>query len=157
MQVSHWLTDNLKVWGNLAYTHGEDGKGDYLNTISPMKGAVGVMSTSDYGDFNLVTRFAAKMDRTTDLDIIEDPSDPFKFMNSVYNTPGYAVVDLTYGKELSDNLMLRFGVYNLLDKEYIEYADVAGQSKFLLGTFGTSEEDLTQPGRHLSVNLRYSF
>ncbi|TKB56550.1 TonB-dependent hemoglobin/transferrin/lactoferrin family receptor [Ferrimonas aestuarii] len=157
IQASHWLTDDLKVWGNLAYTYGEDGDGDYLNTISPMKGAVGMMLTSEVGDFNLVTRFAAKMDRTTDLDIIEDPSDPFKFMNSVYNTPGYAVVDLTYGKELTDNLMLRAGVYNLFDKEYVEYADVAGQSKFLLDSFGTSEEDLTQPGRHLSVNLRYNF
>ncbi|WP_025819440.1 TonB-dependent hemoglobin/transferrin/lactoferrin family receptor [Shewanella marina] len=166
-QVSQWFGDSFEVWGNLSYTYGTDQNGDYLNTISPFKGTVGAnYYTSIAGfetDFATTVRFADKMDRTTDMDIVIDkvcvmgmclPGDSF---NTVYNTPGYAVIDLTMGVNLTDNFTMRAGIYNILDKEYIDYADVASQSKFLLNSLGTPDSNFTQPGRHVAITANYQF
>ncbi|WP_242620266.1 TonB-dependent hemoglobin/transferrin/lactoferrin family receptor [Shewanella maritima] len=156
---SQAITDEIEIWGNVAYTHGEDQNGDYLNSVSPLKGNLGVNYFTYFGDtetdFGLNVRFAGKMDRTTDLDIFPIPG--FESFNEVYNTAGYAVVDLTSSVFLTDNWTLRGGIYNLFDKEYIEYADVAGQSKFLMSNLGVTEETYSQPGRYFSVKVQYTF
>ncbi|RTR39975.1 TonB-dependent hemoglobin/transferrin/lactoferrin family receptor [Shewanella canadensis] len=156
-QVNQWIGDSLELWGNLSYTHGEDENGDYLNSVSPMRGTVGANYYTELAgmeaDVATVVRFADKMDRTTDLDIFPG-MDTF---NSVYNTPGYAVVDLTLGLRINDSWKLRTGVYNLFDKEYIDYADVAGQSKYLLNSLGTPDTNFTQPGRYFNVSVNYQF
>ena len=166
-QLNQWVTDDIEVWGNLSYTHGEDEKGNYLNTISPMRGTVGANYYTHLAametDFGLVVRFADKMDRTTNLDVVVGnicmygvcvPSDSF---NTVYNTAGYAVVDLTMSMYINESWTVRSGVYNLLDKEYIDYADVAGQSKFLLNSLGTPDSNFTQPGRYFNLSVNYQF
>ncbi|ABV38242.1 TonB-dependent receptor, putative [Shewanella sediminis HAW-EB3] len=156
-QVNQWIGDSLELWGNLSYTHGEDENGDYLNSVSPMRGTLGANYYTELAgmeaDVATVVRFADQMDRTTDLDIFPG-MDTF---NSVYNTPGYAVVDLTFGLRLNDSWKLRTGVYNLFDKEYIDYADVAGQSKYLLNSLGTPDTNFTQPGRYFNVSVNYQF
>ncbi|MBY6187085.1 TonB-dependent hemoglobin/transferrin/lactoferrin family receptor [Marinobacter hydrocarbonoclasticus] len=156
-QGSHWLTRDLELWGNVAVTYGEDENGNDLNSVSPVKGNVGANYYTQLwhrpADLGLAVRFAGKMDRTTDLDVIPGND----YYNEVFNTAGYAVVDLTMGMELSQNWRLRAGVFNLLDKEYLEYADVAGQAKALLESVGTYENDLTQPGRYVNVSVKYTF
>lgn len=156
-QVNQWIGDSIELWGNLSYTHGEDENGDYLNSVSPMRGTLGANYYTELAgmeaDLSTVVRFADQMDRTTDLDIFPG-MDTF---NSVYNTAGYAVVDLTFGMQLNDSWKLRTGVYNLFDKEYIDYADVAGQSKYLLNSLGTPDTNFTQPGRYLNVSVNYQF
>lgn len=158
-QVSQWLGDDIELWGNLSYTYGEDEKGDYLNTISPMRGTLGAnyytVIANMETDFGLAVRFADKMDRTTDLAIAPMPG--MEKYNSVFNTAGYGVVDLTANMHINDNWTLRTGVYNLLNKEYIDYADVAGQSKFLLNSLGTPDSNFTQPGRYFNVSINYQF
>ena len=157
-QVNHWLTDSIELWGNISYTYGEDENGDYLNSVSPLKGNAGVNWVYDIAgmesDSGLTIRWADKMDRTTELDLYK----PIPSMNEVYNTAGYAVMDLTFGLRIDDNWKLRAGVYNLFDKEYIDYADVAGQSVFLLGaSMDLEKEDFTQPGRYFNVSVNYQF
>ncbi|WP_394130054.1 TonB-dependent hemoglobin/transferrin/lactoferrin family receptor [Shewanella maritima] len=153
---TQWFGD-FELWGNISYTHGEDHNGDYLNSVSPLKGSLGVnyytYLDSKELDFGLTMRFADHMDRTTDLDIFPG-GDMF---NQVYNTAGYAVFDLTANVRLNDNWTLRTGIFNLFDTEYIEYADVAGQSKFLMETMGVSEETYSQPGRYFNVKVSYTF
>ncbi|SHH80499.1 TonB-dependent hemoglobin/transferrin/lactoferrin family receptor [Ferrimonas marina] len=156
-QASHWFSNNFQVFGNIAYTHGEDENGDYLNTVSPTKGTVGANYYTELAgrsaDMGLAVRFADKMDRTTDLDVVPGND----FYNRVYTTAGYALVDLTANMELTQNLSLRAGVFNLFDKEYIDYADVAGQAQALLEAAGTVESDLTQPGRYFNVSVKLAF
>ncbi|MCL1142026.1 TonB-dependent hemoglobin/transferrin/lactoferrin family receptor [Shewanella gaetbuli] len=158
--VSQWIGDSVEIWGNIAYTHGEDQDGNYLNTVSPLKGNIGANYYTYVGntelDFGATVRFADKMDRTTDLDIFPVVMPGMDF-NEVFNTSGYAVVDLTANVRITDNWTVRAGVYNLFDKEYIEYADVAGQSKFLMGSMGVTEETYSQPGRYFNVKLNYTF
>ncbi|WP_282167479.1 TonB-dependent hemoglobin/transferrin/lactoferrin family receptor [Shewanella japonica] len=159
---SHWFTNEIELWGNIAYTHGEDQNGDYLNSVSPLKGNVGVnyytYLANKEVDFGLTVRFADNMDRTTDLDIFEPiPGMPDRGFNEVYNTAGYAVFDITANVMLSDNWTLRGGVFNVFDTEYIDYADVAGQSKFLMDNMGSPEGNFTQPGRYFSLKVNYTF
>lgn len=152
-----WLNDDIEIWGNIAYTHGEDQNGDYLNSVSPLKGNVGVNYYAEIAskevDFAMTMRFADKMDRTTDLDIF--PMDPS--FNEVFNTAGYAVFDLSANLIINDSWTVRGGVYNLFDTEYIEYSDVAGQSKYLMSNLGVTEETYSQPGRYFSIKLNYQF
>ncbi|KPZ67748.1 putative hemoglobin and hemoglobin-haptoglobin-binding protein 3 precursor [Shewanella sp. P1-14-1] len=155
---SHWFTNEIELWGNIAYTHGEDQNGDYLNSVSPLKGNVGMnyytYLANKEVDFGLTVRFADNMDRTTDLDILPGWGDSF---NEVYNTAGYAVFDITANVMLSDNWTLRGGIFNVFDTEYIDYADVAGQSKFLMSNLGVTEDNYTQPGRYFSLKVNYTF
>ncbi|MEC4727899.1 TonB-dependent hemoglobin/transferrin/lactoferrin family receptor [Shewanella sp. D64] len=167
-QINHWLTDSVELWGNVSYTYGEDENGDYLNSVSPLKGNAGINWYTDIAnmeaDFGAVVRWADDMSRTNDIELAEDdicamglciPKEEF---NEVYGTAGYAVMDLTFGLRIDDNWKLRAGVYNLFDKEYIDYTDVAGQSVFLLGaSMDLEKEDFTQPGRYFSVKVNYQF
>lgn len=154
---SQWLNDDIQLWGNIAYTHGEDENGDYLNSVSPLKGNVGLnyyaYLANKETDFGLTVRFADKMDRTTDLNIFPVG----EAFNEVFNTAGYAVFDLTASVTLSDNWTVRAGVYNLFDTEYVEYADVAGQSKYLMSNLGVTEETYSQPGRYFNLKVNYQF
>ncbi len=166
-QINHWLTDDLELWGNISYTHGIDENGEHLNSVSPLKGNVGVNWYQDIagmeGQFGGVVRFADHMNRTFDIDLAEAdicmmgiciPKEDF---NEVYNTSGYAVVDLTFGLRINESWNLRAGVYNVFDKEYVDYADVAGQSAFLMSSMGAEYEDFTQPGRYFNVSVNYKF
>ncbi|ADN75037.1 TonB-dependent hemoglobin/transferrin/lactoferrin family receptor [Ferrimonas balearica DSM 9799] len=161
-QVNHWLTDDFELWGNFAYTYGKDDQGNYLNTISPLKVTVGANAYTNLAgiptQFGGVVRMAGAMDRVTDMVIIPDDSIIYKpEYNEAYTTAGYAVVDLTMAMELTSNWKLRAGVFNLFDKEYVEYADVAGQSKYLMDNMGAPESNFTQPGRYVNLNVNYRF
>ncbi|MGI2257853.1 TonB-dependent hemoglobin/transferrin/lactoferrin family receptor [Shewanella sp. GXUN23E] len=167
-QVNHWLTDTLELWGNISYTHGVDENGEHLNSVSPLKGNAGINWYTDIGnmeaDIGAVVRWADHMSRTFDINLADEdvcamgvciPKEKF---NEVYGTSGYAVMDLTFGLRINDHWNLRAGVYNLFDKEYVDYADVAGQSVFLLSsTMNMDYDDFTQPGRYVNVSVNYVF
>ena len=36
------MNELVNVWGNLAYIEGKDGEGNYINSLSPLNGSVGV-------------------------------------------------------------------------------------------------------------------
>ncbi|WP_298444783.1 TonB-dependent hemoglobin/transferrin/lactoferrin family receptor [uncultured Ferrimonas sp.] len=159
LQLSQWLGQDTQLSGNVAYTHGKDGDGNYLNSISPLQGVVSLQQFAEFGampaEFNLAVRFADDQDKVTKQKLVEGPF--MGHLNEVYTTAGYAVVDLTVGLELSESLKLRAGVHNLLDKQYTNYTDVAGLSKGLTEMLGGRDSDYTQPGRYGSVNLNYVF
>ncbi|MBY5990531.1 TonB-dependent hemoglobin/transferrin/lactoferrin family receptor [Ferrimonas balearica] len=172
-QVSHWLTDDIELWGNITYTYGKDHNGDFLNTVSPLKSTVGVNAYATLGGvpttFGGVVRMAANMDRVDNMELLSEtcyessiPGMPDLCVggdeyNEVYQTAGYAVVDMTMSLELTQQWRLRTGVFNLFDKEYIEYADVAGQSKYLMENMGAPESNFTQPGRYFNLSMNYQF
>ncbi|MGL6123186.1 MAG: TonB-dependent receptor, partial [Shewanella sp.] len=167
-QVNHWLNDSIELWGNIAYTHGTDENGQNLNSVSPLKGSAGVNWYTNIADMETdiaaVVRWADHMNRTNDINLTNEdvciagmciPKEKF---NEVFDTAGYAVFDLTMGLRVTDNLQLRAGVYNLFDKEYVDYADVAGQSAFLLNSsMNLQKDDFTQPGRYLNLSVNYQF
>ena len=63
---------------------------------------------------------------------------------------GYRVVDW-YSQVEVDQWRVSMGINNLLDKEYVDYQSIAGQSE------QATYEQYTQPGRSLSINVNYAF
>ena len=68
---------------------------------------------------------------------------------------GYAVINLKYDREVTDNFEVTLGVDNLLDKTYATtntYYDVT-----YVGTSSNDPKLINEPGRYIYVNLRYKF
>ena len=63
---------------------------------------------------------------------------------------GYGVVDLLAHVDFGKRARLNAGVFNLLDKSYIRWADT-------IGIVTDAPKRFTQPGRNASVSLRVSF
>lgn len=72
--------------------------------------------------------------------------------DTLFETGGYGILDLTAYYKPTSTLTFRGGIFNLTDKEYIVYEDVRGLSE------STTESDLyTQPGRNFTMSASYSF
>lgn len=121
-----------------AYTEGEDGEGNPLNSVNPWNIVAGVSYDSEkhWGSTLNVSYTAAKSGSKINGDDILPLSSA-------------TVVDLTaYYKPIED-LTLRAGIFNLTDEEYYHWNDVRG---------ATSENtDLTQPKRNWAVTAKYDF
>ncbi|EOD55898.1 TonB-dependent hemoglobin/transferrin/lactoferrin family receptor [Aeromonas molluscorum] len=140
-KADYWLNDLVNVWGNLAYIDGEDGEGNYINSLSPLNGSVGVRLEQPNWNINTALRFADDMNKVS-----KDSRG-----NDNIQSAGWGVVDLyAQFKPLTD-LQLNVGVFNLFDKEYVSYERVAGQAA------GTDTQYMTEPGRNLSARVKYIF
>jgi len=115
-----------------------------LNSISPPQAVLGLSWASADGAWDVAATgtFTATKD---DNDI--DQTDGERFA-----TPSWAIMDLTAGWRPTERLELRVGVYNLTDKTYWRWLDVANM-----------EADdpmiplLSRPGRNFSITARVLF
>ncbi len=71
---------------------------------------------------------------------------------SCYTPEGFEVVDLTAFYNVTDNVTLRTGVFNLFDEKYWWWSDVRG-----LASTSTIKDSYTQPGRNASVSVSVQF
>jgi hemoglobin/transferrin/lactoferrin receptor protein len=115
-----------------------------LNSIAPPQAVAGLHWTSASGawDFEVNGTFTAAKS-VNDI----DESDGARFA-----TPAWAIVDLTAGWHPSDRIELRAGVFNLGNKTYWRWLDVANlpadEPRIAL---------LSRPGRNYSITARFSF
>ncbi|MGR5338395.1 TonB-dependent hemoglobin/transferrin/lactoferrin family receptor [Vibrio astriarenae] len=120
-----------------AYTEGEDGDGNPLNSINPWNLVAGLNydSESNWGTSLNVNYTASK-----------DASD----INGDYLPISSAtIVDVTaYYKPIQD-LTLRAGIFNLTDEEYYSWNDVRD--------LVAEDKDKTQAGRNWSITAKYEF
>ena len=122
--------------------------GNPLNSIDPAKAVVGLNYTAANGrwggDFVLTM-----VDRKSETDI--NPSDPRR------TTSGYGTVDLLGYYHFAERIRLNFGLFNIGDKRYIEWADTAAI------TFDSATETFpeanrfTRPGFNAGMTLRVEF
>ncbi len=120
-----------------AYTEGEDGDGNPLNSVSPWNTIVGVSYDSDnqWGTTLNVSYTAEK--KQSDINGEYQPID------------SATVVDITaYYKPIKD-LTLRAGLFNITDQEYYNWNDVRDLS--------SEDKDLTQAKRNFSLTAKYEF
>ncbi len=115
-----------------------------LNSIAPPQAVVGLSWNSADGAWD----FAANVTATASKDKNDiDETDGERFA-----TPSWSVLDLSAGWRPTDWMELRAGVFNLGDKTYWRWLDVANQ-----------EADdpmiplLSRPGRNYSITARFSF
>ena len=62
-KADYWLNDLVNVWGNLSYIEGKDGDGNYINSLSPLKGTLGVRLEQPNWNINTALRFADDMSK----------------------------------------------------------------------------------------------
>ena len=121
-----------------------DAQAEALNSIAPPQAVLGIswLSSDAAWDCALTGTFSAAKDEN---DIDQTEGDRFA-------TPKWAVVDLSAGWRPNGRIELRAGIFNLTDKTYWRWLDVANM-----------EADdpmiplLSRPGRNYSVTARLSF
>ncbi|MGL6152116.1 MAG: TonB-dependent hemoglobin/transferrin/lactoferrin family receptor [Aeromonas sobria] len=140
-KADYWLNDIVNVWGNLAYIEGKDGDGNYINSLSPLNGSVGVRLEQSQWNFNTALRFADDMDK------VRKDANGKDYVKST----GWGVVDMYAQFNPMTDLQFNVGVFNLFDKEYTSYERIAGRAE------GSDNSLMTEPGRNLSARVKYVF
>lgn len=124
---------------SVAYTEGRDKEsGAHLDSVSPLTGNIGIgydTANNKFGGLLNVTMSASKDDWETDDNFV---------------AAGYTIVDLTTYYSPMQDLTLRAGLFNALDKKYWVYSDINGN-------VGENQDSQTQPGRNWGVSLDYQF
>ncbi|WP_017787706.1 TonB-dependent hemoglobin/transferrin/lactoferrin family receptor [Aeromonas dhakensis] len=140
-KADYWLNDLVNVWGNLSYIEGKDGDGNYINSLSPLKGTLGVRLEQANWNINTALRFADDMSK-----VGKDAKG-----NDNIKSAGWGVVDIYAQFKPVQELQFNVGVFNLFDKEYVNYESITGQSA------SASISNKTEPGRNLSARVKYVF
>ena len=140
------LSPVLAGWsakGALGITRGDDTRRDQpLNGIEPDRAVLGIeyRSPDDGWRVELVGTFSEAKD-----DVDESATDLFQ-------PDGYGVVDLLGHYRLTEAVRVNWGVFNLFDRRYWQWADVQGlpEGDPVIPLFA-------RPGRNASVTVRVTF
>ena len=139
-----WVLDrNWALAGSIAYANGKDEDTDQpLNSINPLTGVGGVRYTAADGHWGSSLNITAVAGKNSAASV--GGVEPFL-------TPGYGLVDLTGYVNLSKNLRLAGGVFNIFDKKYWQWSNV-GQTGLTANS--PTLDRYTQPGINVAVNLQ---
>ncbi|PKQ81804.1 ligand-gated channel protein [Aeromonas sobria] len=141
LKLGYWFDDNIYTWGALSYISGKDQNGNYINSLNPLSGNIGVRFEQALWNFNTALRFADDMDK------VGKDKDGKEFMKSA----GWGAVDMYAQFNPLPELQLNIGVFNLFDREYTTYNRLAGKDA------RTDVSTFTEPGRNLSARVKYVF
>lgn len=145
----HESLGNFGVFGNAAYIQGYDGQNKQpLSTIDPFKLVAGLRYRRDTWQLELISTFIAHQNRTFSV-----PASGRQF-----ETESAFTLDLVGRWQVTKNVSLTAGLYNLTNEQYILYQDVRGTS--VGGPAGNDPQSLqrfTQPGINGRVALTVVF
>lgn len=115
--------------------------GEELESILPSQTVVGL----SYGDFD--ANWRAEMSVTHTAAANQANTEEITY----FRADSHTLVDLTGHYQVTDNVRLSGGIFNVFDKEYYQASEVRGR---------TIDEDLSRyssPGRNVSVNVVVNF
>ena len=151
IRSSLWLADfvdsleGLRLNLSGAWQYGQDTDRDEpLNSIDPPKAVLGLeyRPPSERWGVEIISTLVASKDRSrvdnTELEL--------------FATPAYPIVDVLGFIDLHDRLQIHWGVMNLLDEAYWEWADVRG-----VPAVDPNIPLHASPGRHFSLSLDLSW
>jgi len=105
---AHWgFAEPFKLWGQTAFARGKDrDSGQYLNSVAPLTGLLGISLEQEELGADLMLRTAAARTKTA------NPAD--------FKAPGYGVVDFTayFEPKALGGIRLQVGLFNVLNKKY---------------------------------------
>jgi hemoglobin/transferrin/lactoferrin receptor protein len=130
----------FSLFGNLGWQQGWDAENDQpLNSIDPLKFVTGMRYRRDKVMLELVSTYYAAQSRLADS-------------TAQFETPSAFCVDLIGRWDISKNISLTAGIYNLTNQKFWLYQDVRGQAP-------TSPrlDQFTQPGIHGRVAMTVRF
>lgn len=137
---SFGLPAGSRLLGSIAYARGKNEEnGQPLNSIDPLKAVFGLAYDDPAGHYGgaLNWTLVQAKERIDDSEVTDQ-----------YATPGYGTLDLNGWVQLTEEVSLNAGLYNLTDKKYWQWGDVQG-----LTSASASLDRYTQPGRYAAVNL----
>lgn len=148
-----------------AYTEGmnlrtQRADDEALGQISPMKAVVGLRYDQPGGDWGMELNTTLVARKQADTVFGGDDPDP---RDSILLPSGYVVADFNAYYHAGKHITLNFGVFNLLDKKYIDWEDAntrGNDPHATLGNFAGSQywaDRYSRPGRNLGVTLKLAF
>jgi hemoglobin/transferrin/lactoferrin receptor protein len=158
------LADDWMARFAYAYNEGEDNDGAPLASIIPAKLVAGLNYVAPSRRWNLTANVTHQEDK--------DPSDYGRSITNgsygaevvpvyAYKARTYTLLDLFGSYDITRNLHLTAGVYNVFDKEYYLWNRVrtagAGNAVFSGSTSAAGIGRWSQPGRNVRVALSWSF
>ncbi|MBY4897126.1 TonB-dependent hemoglobin/transferrin/lactoferrin family receptor [Cupriavidus sp. AU9028] len=150
--LNNWIdaTDRWRLFGALQWSMGNDKSNDQpLNTIQPARLATGLRWDKQGGQFGgqLIGNFVAAKTRVNQLLAQTGPTAPVPL-----TTSSYATMDLTAYWRIGKQATLNLAVYNVLDREYYDWASVSQ-----LSGNDARLSAYTAPGRTVAVSMRMDF
>lgn len=145
IKLDAFMPQGTRALGSIAYARGKNEEtGQPLNSVDPLKAVLGLgydAPSGIYGGQLTWTLVQAKdrVDHSGDADLL---------INSQFETPGYGVLDLSGWWQITQEVSVNGGLFNVTDQKYWNWGDVQGRD-----TDSTSLGRLTQPGRYAAVNV----
>lgn len=146
--------EGFQVLGSFAYTEGQNlGNDKPISSVSPMNGVLGLRFDAPNGAWGteaIIALAAAKKADEIDFEVSGD----------VFPVGGYALVDLNGYYRFGEHVTLTAGVFNLLDKKYIQWQDVRSRGSdphAALGMAADIRDRYTRAGRNAGISLRMEF
>jgi hemoglobin/transferrin/lactoferrin receptor protein len=136
-----------------AYSDGENKENNQsLNSIDPQQLVFGLGFAPGNDNWSIEAVLTAT-DRKSVSDIdsssLQEASQPTL---TPFETPSFATLDLIGHYNLTDKARLNWGVFNVTDKKHFRWSE-----EFVQDPLTTNFDRLTEPGRHYSVTIKYSF
>ncbi|HCG8267500.1 TPA: TonB-dependent hemoglobin/transferrin/lactoferrin family receptor [Vibrio parahaemolyticus] len=144
LSAAYAFTSSWKLSTKLGYVDGKDAEGEYVRSITPFEGNVGLNYQQQ--DFNAFAtwNWAGSMDRVPSCQTLLGQK------TECAKTEAWNTLDLGASYQITKDFRLSATIINLFDKEYIRYQDVAGIAD-------ESKRYSTEPGRYFTVNAKYIF
>lgn len=137
LSLSWDIGDFTSLYAKASYQDGKNNEtGDYLRSINPISGVLGVRYSADKFDSDLVLNWARTMTKTNEEET---------------TGAGYGVVDWLVNYQATYAIRFTLAMHNILDKEYARYSTIAGLSK------NTNLSPYTEAGRNFSATVSYQF
>ncbi|MGL5839722.1 MAG: TonB-dependent hemoglobin/transferrin/lactoferrin family receptor [Sphingorhabdus sp.] len=142
---------NWGLTGNLAVAYAKGDQFDAANvktplqTVDPLKLVAGIGYRAPSGNYGgqLIMTHAARKEESRVAGLCSP---------ACFRPESYTILDATAFVRIAERFTLRAGLFNILDKRYIEYADVRGLADTSLIT-----DAFTQAGRNFSASLSVRF
>jgi hemoglobin/transferrin/lactoferrin receptor protein len=138
---------SLRNWlVRLSHSHQnseETSTGNELDSILPAQSVVGI----SYGDYDAKWRAELALTHTQKANAMVDPDTNTTF----FQAPAHTLVDLIGHYQVTDDVRVNLGLFNLFDEEYYLSSEVRGRG---------ADEDLSRfsaAGRNASINVIWHF
>lgn len=156
----HWLASaHWRLQWSGAYQQGENAKSEPMLSIMPWTAALGVGYDipNTHGRVLLNSRFQ-KAKAAADTERLDSRG---QLASSPYLSNSAAIFDASLQWDITPQLQLTAGIYNLLDKQYYRWERVRfvnpSPSALFGGVVGNGIERFSEPGRYGKLGLSYVF
>jgi len=148
-KASYEADNGFRARFAMAFSDGEQttpaGNVSSLGSIDPLNAILGIGYREPTGVFGgeVIVSYNARKEATETIGVCND---------TCFRPQESAVIDATAFFQITDNLKVRAGIFNITDQKYALWSDVRG-----LAATSSITDAFTQPGRNASISLSALF